>query len=208
MSRNPMLALGFAASLALGVTAAQAQTSTAPNTMSKPSAATPSMNSNSGMNNSEMSKKASKADAHFLTETMQGDMAEVQLGKLAQQKSQSDDVKQFGQMLEQDHGQHLQMAQQQAQQLGVTAPTDQNAKQKSVYERLNKLSGAQFDKQFARHEVQDHKKDIAEFEKKAKAKGPLAQYAEQTVPTLQKHLKAAEQIENKGAATGSGHMSK
>ena len=66
MSRTPMLAVGLAAALAFGATAAQAQSG---NSMSQPSStAQPSMNKNSDMN-----KKASKADQHFLTEAMQGD---------------------------------------------------------------------------------------------------------------------------------------
>jgi putative membrane protein len=194
MSNHRMLAIGAAVTFALAAGAAQAQ-GTNSNTMSKPAAS--SMNNNSG------SQKASKAEEHFLIEGMQGDMAEVQLGKLAQQKGQSEDVKQFGQMLEQDHSQHLQQAQQEAQQLGVTPPQQVNAKQKATYERMNKLTGAQFDKQFTKHEVQDHKKDIAEYQKQAKSKGPLAQFAQQTVPVLQKHLQAAQAAENKGAMTGS-----
>jgi putative membrane protein len=66
------------------------------------------------------SKQATKTDQRFLAEAIQGDLAEVNMGKLAQQKGQSDDVKQYGQMLQQDHGAHLQKAQQMAQQLGVT----------------------------------------------------------------------------------------
>ena len=198
MSRNPMLAIGVAAALALGASAAQAQSSSSQmnnNSMSKPSA---SMNGNSGMN-----QKASKADRKFLMEGMQGDMAEVQLGKLAQQKGQSEDVKQFGQMLAQDHSQHLQQAQQEAQQLGVTPPQQVNAKQTAAYERMSKLTGAQFDKQFTKHEVADHKKDIAEYQKEANSKGPLAQFAGETVPVLQKHLQTAQAAEGKGAMTGS-----
>lgn len=203
MSRNPMLALGLAAGLALGVTAAQAQTSTAPNTMSHSSAATPSMNDTSGM-----SKKASKADQHFLKEAIQGDLSEVKMGQLAQQNGDSQDVKQFGQTLQQDHGQHLQQAQQMAQQMGVTPPTEPDAKQTKMYERLSKEHGARFDKAFAKAMVKDHKQDIAKYEKQAKKKDQLAQFAEQTIPTLQKHLQIAQSIENKGAVTGSGRMSK
>jgi putative membrane protein len=199
-----MLAIGFAASLAFGVAAAQAQTSTAPNTMSHSSAATtPSMSGNSGM-----SKKASKADRHFLKGAVQGDLAEVKMGQLAQQNGESQDVKQLGQMLQQDHGQHLQKAQQMAQQMGVTPPTQPNAKQTKMYDRLSKEHGAKFDKAFAKAMVKAHKQDIAKYKKEAAKKDDLAQFAEQTIPTLQKHLQMAQSIENKGAAVGSGAMSK
>jgi putative membrane protein len=136
-----------------------------------------------------------------MKEAIQGDLAEVKVGQLAQQKGESQDVKQFGQTLQQDHSQNLQQAQQLAQQDGMTPPTEPNAEQKKMYDKLSKLSGAQFDKAFAKDMVSDHKKDIAKFEKEAKKHGPVAQFAQ--LPVLQKHLKMAQDIENKGAAVGS-----
>jgi putative membrane protein len=138
--------------------------------------------------------KANAADQTFLNEAIQGDLAEVNMGKLAQEKGQSEAAKQFGQMLEQDHGQHLQKAKDSAQQMGVTPPTEPNAKQKRMYDQLSKMSGAQFDKEFAQHLIRDHKEDIGKYEKEAKSKGPLAQFAQQTIPTLQKHLQTAERL--------------
>jgi putative membrane protein len=52
------------------------------------------------------------SEQQFMTEAIQGDLAEVKMGKLAQEKGQSDRVKEFGKMLEQDHSEHLQKAQQ------------------------------------------------------------------------------------------------
>ena len=125
---------------------------------------------------------------------VQGDLAEVQIGKLAEQKGGSADVKSFGQMLEQDHGQHLQKAQTMAQQLGVTPPAAPSAAQMKVYNKLSKLNGAAFDKQFAAAMVKDHKEDIAKFGKEAKSKGPVAGFAQETLPTLQKHLQTAQSL--------------
>jgi putative membrane protein len=135
-----------------------------------------------------------KADQQFMNEAIQGDLSEIDMGKLAQQKGKSQGVKQFGQMLEQDHGQHLRQAKGTAQQLGLTAPTQPNAKQKEMYDRLSKLSGAQFDKQFAQDMVNDHKEDIASYQRQVKSEGPLADFALQTVPTLQKHLQTAQSL--------------
>jgi len=42
--------------------------------------------------------------------------------------------------------------------------------------------------------VKDHREDIAKFEKKAKEKNSVGAFAEQTVPTLQKHLKTAQAL--------------
>lgn len=211
MSRKTMLAVGLTAALALGVTAAQAQTSTAPNTMSPNSTSQPSKmspSSSGGAMNGAKTAKATRAQKKFLDEAIEGDRSEVEMGKLAQKNGSADDVKQFGQTLEQDHNQHLQQVVQMAEQMGVTPPKQPNAKQKTLYERLSRERGARFDTAFARAMVSDHKQDFAKYDREAKAKGPLASLAEQTIPTLRKHLQMAEAIANKGAATGSGGMSK
>jgi putative membrane protein len=139
--------------------------------------------------------KASRADEMFIKEAMQGDLAEVHMGKLAQAKAESEGVKDFGKMLEQDHGEHSQKVQSKAQELGVTPPQEPNATQKAMYDRLNKLSGAKFDDQFVKEMVSDHKKDIGKYEKEAKSKSPLADFAKETLPTLQHHLQTAEALE-------------
>ena len=197
MTMKPMLALGLAAALMAGT--AYAQTS-------QPSGANPA-NQNAATANQAGAQKASKADQAFLKDAIQGDLSEVKAGQLAQEKGQSQDVKSFGQMLQQDHSQNLQQAQQLAQQSGVTPPTEPNAKQKAMYDHLSKLSGTQFDKAFAKDMVKDHKEDIAKFQKEAKKQGPVAQFAQQTLPVLQKHLQTAQGIENAGAAVGSGNRS-
>ena len=138
--------------------------------------------------------KPSKADQTFLIEAIEGDLAEINMGKLAQEKGQSWEAKQFGQMLEEDHRQHLQKAKDTAQQMGLMPPAEPNAKQKKMYDQLSKLSGPQFDQEFAHHMVTDHKQDITMYEKEAKLKGPLADFAQQTIPTLQKHLQTAESL--------------
>ena len=138
--------------------------------------------------------RASAADQRFVAAAMQADMAEVEIGKLAQQNGGSADAKSFGQMLEQDHGQHLQKAKDLAQQLGINPPTGPSSPQKAIYDKLAKLNGASFDKQFAAAMVKDHKEDVAKFEKEAKSKGPVAGFAQETVPVLQKHLQTAQAL--------------
>jgi putative membrane protein len=145
---------------------------------------------------------ASQADQSFMTKAIQGDMAEVQMGQLAQQKGGSDAVKSFGQMLVTDHQANQQQAEQLAKQIGVTPPNAPSAEQKADHDRLAKLSGAEFDRHFAKMMVEDHRKDISEFRHESKnTKDPVGQYASQTVPTLEKHLHAAEQLDHNRAAS-------
>lgn len=176
--------IGFAGAMVLSISATQAQN------------AAPAATSvgNSSALGEAAGQKAGKADQHFLIEAMQGDMAEINMGKLAQANGSSDGVKQLGKMLGQDHGQHLQQTQQMAQQMGVTAPSEPPAKAHKMHDKLAALTGAKFDKQFAQAMVKDHKKDITKYKKEAKKGGPLADFATQTVPTLEKHLEMAQSL--------------
>jgi putative membrane protein len=137
----------------------------------------------------------SSADKSFIKDAMQGNLAEIQMGQLAQKNAGSDEVKAFGKTLEGDHSQSNTKAMQVAAALKVTVPTEPGAKQKQTYERMAKLNGAAFDRQFAQHMIADHKQDIAKFEKAAKSKDTnVAAYASETLPTLHKHLEMAQSI--------------
>jgi len=142
---------------------------------------------------------AQGADQKFIKEAIEGNLAEVQMGQLAQQNGQSQGVKDFGQMLVTDHGQANTKAQSVAQSMNVTPPTEPNAKQKKEHNKMSKLSGAAFDKAFAQHMVADHKKDIAAFQKETKSKNQaVASFASETLPTLQKHLQTAQSLQKGG----------
>jgi putative membrane protein len=131
----------------------------------------------------------------FITQAIQGNLAEVSLGKLAQEKASRDDVKSFGQMLEQDHTTANQQAEAAASAMNVPPPTGPNARQKAAYDRLSKLSGAAFDRRFVQLMVADHRRDVAEYQKEAKrSDGQVSDYAKATLPTLQKHLQTARSL--------------
>ena len=135
-----------------------------------------------------------KASQKFIKEAAEGNLAEVQMGQMAQQNGQSADVKSFGQMLAQDHGQANQQLSSVAGNMGVQMPTEPNRKQKADYAKMAKMSGAKFDKAFAQHMVADHKKDIRDFEKQSKKNDAAGQFAQQTLPVLRKHLETAQSL--------------
>lgn len=132
----------------------------------------------------------------FATKAAQSGLAEVQEGQLAQQNGGSAQVKQFGQTLVQDHTAANQNLQQIAQHQGITLPDKPSSSQQSELKRLRGMSGQQFDRSFAQHEVQDHKQAIALFQQEAKnGKDPeLQTFAQQTLPVLRKHLEMAQQL--------------
>ncbi|HEY3788791.1 MAG TPA: DUF4142 domain-containing protein [Urbifossiella sp.] len=152
---------------------------------------------------SNSSAQVSPSDKMFMDKAAQGGMAEVQLGQLATEKAQSDDVKKFGQRMVDDHSKANDQLKSLASQKSVTLPTDLNAKDQALKDRLSKLSGAQFDHAYMQAMVKDHKEDIAEFQKEANRgkDSDVKNWASQTLPTLQDHLKMAEQ-DSKSASAG------
>jgi len=136
-------------------------------------------------------------DRKFVMEAAHGGMAEVELGKMAAEKGSSDAVKQFGKRMADDHAKASDELKQFAQQKGLTLPTDLDAKHKQLRDRLAKLNGVDFDKAYANEMVKDHKKDVADFKRQAKsAKDPdLKSWAGKTLPTLEDHLKQAQDMQ-------------
>jgi putative membrane protein len=137
---------------------------------------------------------STETDRTFVKKAIQGDLAEIEIGKLAQQKGASEKVKQFGQRLEADHTANLEKAKPLAGSLGSAPPTAPNANQKAAYDKLSSLSGREFDRTFAKKMLKDHKKDIKEFQRESRRSGPAADFAKRTLPTLEEHLKLAKSL--------------
>jgi len=143
-----------------------------------------------------------KADTAFLTEAIQINLAEISVGDLAQKNGGSDDVKSFGKMLVDDHTASNTKATSLAQANGVTPPTEPKAADKQKHDELAKLSGADFDREFAKGMVKGHEEAISKFEAASKGDDDIAKFAQETLPTLQKHLKTAQTLESSKRAQG------
>jgi putative membrane protein len=158
-------------------------------------------NPNQGINNNAnpMAEPPSNQmqDKDFVHSALEGGMAEVQMGQLAEQKASSDDVKQFGQKMVQDHTQIGDQMKQVAQQLGVKEPKGLSKKDKEEVAKLNTLSGEQFDNAYINAMVKDHKKDLSDFKAEAQnTQNPaVKQVAQQGAQVIDQHLQLAEQLE-------------
>jgi putative membrane protein len=135
-----------------------------------------------------------KSDTTFLTDAIQINLAEISIGDLAQQNGGSNDVKSFGKMLVDDHTASNTKAASLAQANGVTPPAVPNAADKKKHDELAKLSGAEFDREFAKAMVKGHEEAIGKFEAASKGDDDVAKFAQETLPTLQKHLKTAQSL--------------
>jgi putative membrane protein len=155
--------------------------------------------STSAKNSTMMQAKndLSSSDKKFVEKAAEGGVAEVEMGKLAAQKSQNPEVKQFGERMVKDHAAANDKLMKLASDKGVAAKSEMDSSEKREYDKLSKLSGAQFDQEYIKKMVSDHEKDVKEFQSEAKsAKDPdVKSFAENTLPTLEEHLKLAKSAE-------------
>jgi putative membrane protein len=99
----------------------------------------------------------------------------------------------------QDHTKINQDLQRLASSKGVTLPSALDDKHRNTVDRLSKLNGKDFDREYMHEMVRDHKEDVAEFQREAEsAQDPdVKAFATNYLPTLQDHLRMAEEIEKK-----------
>jgi len=143
-------------------------------------------------------KTAAMSDQKFLDFAAQTDMVEAHLGKLAQDAAASQSVKDYGQMVATDHTHDYERLQSLAQQTGLTVPTAIDSEHiKAVIAPFHELKGAAFDHKYIHTMVEGHTGAIAIYKQEAHdaQNEAIRTYAQETLPTLQKHLDDAKAIE-------------
>jgi putative membrane protein len=136
------------------------------------------------------------ADAtSFLNEAIEGNSSEIALAEIAQRKAQNSQVKQLASMIHKDHEKANKQLKPIAQAHGVSINETLDSKDHSTLERFQKLSGTEFDKAYVTDMLKDHQKDIGKYQTAARTlqETDLKNYAQNTLPTLQKHLQHAKQ---------------
>lgn len=169
------------------------------------------MSGSSGTGSSGASKgsnsSVAKADQKMMRDLAEANLAEIETGKLALEKSQNEQVKAFAQKMIDDHTQSQKELEQIAQQKGVTLPTETDMKHKTAAKALSALEGDKFDKMYMNQVgVRDHKNTHQLLSKAQKnAKDPeLKAMAEKTAPIVHNHLTMAQdQTGKKPSSSGS-----
>lgn len=136
-------------------------------------------------------------ESAFLTDATRGNIAEVKMGELAQQRGQSEAIREYGEMLVEQHSKALKETAELAKDLNVIPPALPSAEQTQKHDALARLSGAEFDQAFATEMVKAHQETIAQYERQARSgDSKVAKLAEETLPTLQEHLAMAQRLEH------------
>jgi putative membrane protein len=154
---------------------------------------------NSASSNSAGNTSSADSDKDFLMKAGQGNQAEITLGKMVAAKTTNPQVKQFAQMMVKDHTAALEQIKQVAQAKNVTIPEGLPEDAQQLQTKLQGEKGKQFDKTYMDGMVEDHKKDVAEFQDASQnAKdNDVKQLASTLTPKLQMHLDKAQQINQK-----------
>jgi putative membrane protein len=116
-----------------------------------------------------------------------GGMMEVAMGRLAEQKSQNEDVKSFGQRMVTDHSKANDELKSIAEKKGVKLPGKEPSETWSS------------DKTYMNMMLKDHEKDLAEFQDEAKSGSDpdVKKFAEDTAKMIQEHLDLAKETQGK-----------
>jgi len=138
-----------------------------------------------------------KADQAILKQLAQANIAEIEAGRIALDKSQNSEVKAFAQQMIDDHSKGLRAVMAVAQSKGVVLPIEPDAKHKAMGKKLRRLSGDAFDREYAAQAgISDHRATHAYIQKvQSDAKdADVKALAAQLEPTVAKHLSHVETL--------------
>lgn len=150
---------------------------------------------------------AAQADSprQFLSQAMQGANSEIMLGNLAAERARSPAVREFGRTLVNDHQQARRQVSDMGRQFGVRPNRLASDEARQERDRLADMRGREFDREFVRYMIDDHRKDIAEFRDEAReSHGAVSDLARQQLPTLRSHLRMAIALERSDGRSSEG----
>jgi putative membrane protein len=155
--------------------------------------------------NTTQQRELSQKDLDFIKNAAMGGMTEVELGKIAEQKAHSPDVKSFGARMVHDHSRANEQLATIAKKRGAAVPQQLDTEHTQMRERLTKMQGEAFDRSYIRMMVVDHDKDIKAFRQEAQLghDRELKRFARETLAMVEQHDKLAHDIERSMVAVGS-----
>ena len=138
-------------------------------------------------------------DKNFLKRAEEDNIKEENLGRIVVQKTQNSDIRDYAQMLVDDHTKALKDLVDLMNQKGMRQPRSLPKLQHEALSKLNRLSGEAFDREFINHMVEDHQTAVAEFRQEANMAqdSDVKNYANHMVPALEKHLQRAQELQGK-----------
>jgi putative membrane protein len=142
-------------------------------------------------------KQPNNTDRVFVHAAAIGGMAEVELGRLAEQKGQNDAVKEFARRMVNDHGKANERLVGLAKEDDIAVPDELDQEHKARRDRLNAASGSEFDLAYVAGQVADHQKtaQLLEHEIGSGQDIELIGFASDTLPVVLQHLRTAQELQ-------------
>jgi putative membrane protein len=166
----------------------------------------------------------SASDKNWVNDMLSDGMAEVELAQMAKDHASNTEVKRFAQMMIDDHSKAGAELKQIASAHAIPQDAAIDAKHKNLMDKLSKLNGKDFDKEFINAMVDDHEDAVRDLRSRVdenrsltdritgknpenpaavtpeKTSNPadasLNQWAANTLPTVERHLDRAKQIKD------------
>ncbi|CAA7620739.1 DUF4142 domain-containing protein [Magnetospirillum sp. UT-4] len=138
-----------------------------------------------------------RADRQFAETAMAGNMAEMRLGKLGEERADTTAVRDFASRMVQDHTQAEQKLTGIATGLGLKEPAELPPDKRRAYDKVSGTAGPAFDRAFMSVMVEDHRQAIGDYQRYSErgANAELKGYASETLPKLQEHMRMAEEVQ-------------
>jgi putative membrane protein len=125
-----------------------------------------------------------------------GNAAEIELGKLAQQKAQGQPAKGFAETMVRDHEAAGKRLADLAEAAGLPLPSGLDDEHRAIREHFGKLTGTAFDVAYIQGQIQDHQKTLhlLEHEIGSGQDQALREFAANTLPKIRQHLQMAQDL--------------
>ena len=133
-------------------------------------------------------------EASFLQKAVADSRAEVELAQLAQQKAMREEVKEFAQRMIEDHQKAITEGEALASTNGVKLASGIDSKHEKLLKKLQGLTGGDFDREYMKHMLRDHRKDLHEARRASRAteRDDVTDFAGRTALTIEDHLRMAQ----------------
>jgi putative membrane protein len=175
-----------------------------------PSPTTPGANTTTNSATLRTANAPQPTDAALLKQLALGGMAEVEAGRLATQRGQDKEVKEFGEHMVTDHSKANEKLKTLAKQENVDLPTKLDPEHASQKAMLEKHNGEKFDAEYMSTMVKGHEKTVALLQNQiSNGRDPeVKKYAQETLPTVSSHLEKAKKLQAKVGPGNSGTSSR
>lgn len=159
-----------------------------------PAGATPGTETRSGM---PAATQPNVVDRNFARSAAAGGLAEVELGRLADQKGKSSEARKFAERMVSDHSKANNELKQLAAAANIALPKAPDAEDQAMRERLDKAQGDAFDRDYIRGQIAAHQEtaQLFEYEIGSGQDAQLKTFASQTLPVIMQHLEMAQNLD-------------